>query len=314
MTAPGPRAVLVVVSYGSAALLRANLGTIEVPEEISVVVVDCFSTPAEREAVATLAAERGWRAVLLAHNRGFGGGVIAGAALAEELGAVVVATLNPDATTDAASLRVLVRAAAGRDALVSPRILTPDGTPWFTGADLYLDDGSCAGVRHRDRFAGRPRRPWATGACFAMSVELWRRVGGFDEEYFLYWEDIDLSHRVLDAGGTLELLPEALVVHEEGQTHGRAARARAKSPLYYRYNIRNRLLYAARHLDAAGRRRWAASAPRVGYQVLLQGGRRQLLGWRPWAAYLGGLWAGWRVLRRSQTAADRPAGRLGARA
>lgn len=308
-----PRAVLVVVSYASAALLRANLGSLDVPEEVSVVVVDCFSSTAERDAVAALAVERGWRAVLLDDNRGFGGGVNAGAALAERCGAEVVATLNPDATIDAASLRALIAAAAGRDALVSPRIEAPDGSAWFAGADLYLDDGSSAGVRHRDRLAGRPRRPWATGACFAISVELWRRLGGFDEEYFLYWEDVDLSHRVLDAGGTLELLPEALVVHEEGQTHGRVARARAKSPLYYRYNIRNRLLYAARHLDAAGQRRWAVSAPRVGYRVLLQGGRRQLLSWRPWAAYLGGLWSGWRLLRRSRPAVDPRAARVAAR-
>lgn len=291
--------LLVVVSYGSAALLEQNLGAMTLPPGVEVVVVDCFTSVPERERLVRAASRHGWRAVLLDDNRGFGGGVNAGAALASDLGSDVIATLNPDATIDAASLeRLIDHARAHPDALVSPRIVGSLGTTWFEGADLYLDDGSTAGARHRADRASRPRRPWATGACFALSSELWRRLGGFDERYFLYWEDIDLSHRVLDLGGRLELLPDATVIHEEGQTHGRQAGDRAKTPLYYRYNIRNRLLYAALHLDKVGQRRWAMSAPRVAYGVLLQGGRRQLLHAGPWQAYVAGLWQGWGLLRR----------------
>jgi N-acetylglucosaminyl-diphospho-decaprenol L-rhamnosyltransferase len=296
---PGGLALLVVVSYGSAALVEANLGAMTLPGGVEVVVVDCFSTPRERTAVARLAARHGWRAVLLEDNRGFGGGVNAGAALAAELGADVIATLNPDATIDAEALTLLVtHARTHPGAIASPRIVGSAGKVWFAGADLYLDDGSTAGARRRDALADRPRRPWATGACFALSADLWDRLGGFDERYFLYWEDIDLSHRALDLGATLDLLEAANAVHDEGQTHGRQAGDRAKTPLYYRYNIRNRLLYAALHLDDVGQRRWLRSAPRVAYGVLLQGGRRQLLGLAPWRAYVTGLWEGWRLLRR----------------
>jgi GT2 family glycosyltransferase len=200
----------------------------------------------------------------------------------------VIVPLNPDASIDEASLRAIVDTAHDTRNLVSPRIVTGAGRDWFTGADLYLDDGTIAGRARRDNNAGRPRREWATGACFALSTAVWAELGGFDEDYFLYWEDIDFSHRLLDAGGAL-VLADAVVVHDEGGTHRARGADRAKSPTYYYYNIRNRMMYATKHLDVAGVRRWGRSAPRVAYRVLLQGGRRQLLSTAPWWALFRGL-------------------------
>lgn len=108
-----------------------------------------------------------------------------------------------------------------------------------------------------------------------VHLDLWRRVGGFDPDYFLYWEDVDLCRRVVEAGGRVSVDETAVVTHAEGGTHGHTGSARTKSPIYYYYNIRNRMLYAAKHLPPAGRRRWALTSPWVAYQVLLQGGRRQ---------------------------------------
>lgn len=300
MTDASRRAGVVIVNFGSSALLTANAGAMTLPEGVFLVVVDCFSDDDERARVRALCADRGWDAVLLDRNLGFGGGVNAGAERAIASGADVVATLNPDATIDESSLSALVEVArAESDALVSPRIVSGDGAPWFEGADLYLDDGTTAGRRRREESAGRPRREWATGACFAMSASLWQRVGGFDDDYFLYWEDIDLSHRILDAGGRLVLKDDAVAVHDEGQTSGRHAADRAKSPTYYYYNIRNRLLYAAKHLDDEGVARWMRTAPAVSYRILLQGGRRQLVtSLKPWRAWFRGLRDGRTLVRR----------------
>lgn len=298
-TARPTRAALVVVNYGSSRLLDTNLGTMEIPEDVSVVVVDCFTTHEERARVRDLCRAHGWEAVLCDTNLGFGGGMNTGAERALDTGVDVIVALNPDATVDAASLTTLAAgASAERDAIVSPRIFTGDGRVWFDGADLYLDTGTSAGRHRREAFAGRPRREWANGACFAMSSDLWRRVDGFDDDYFLYWEDIDLSHRVLDAGGRLIMLDEAVAVHDEGQTSGRAAADRAKSSTYYYYNIRNRLLYAAKHLDDAMFAQWLRNARLASYRILLQGGRRQLLSPAPWRAYRRGL-------RDGRTAAKR---------
>lgn len=291
MAARTELAAIVIVNFASSDLLLTHAATVAFPEGSLVVVVDCFSDVDERQKVATICEQHGWSAVLLEDNRGFGGGVNAGASVGLEHGADVVVTINPDATIDHDSLRALTVAAREQpDALVSPRIVTGDGFPWFDGADLYLDDGTSARRVRRAERAGRPRREWATGACFAMSAALWTRVGGFDDEYFLYWEDIDLSHRVLDAGGRLVLLDAATAVHDEGQTHGRAAADRAKSPTYYYFNIRNRLLYAAKHLDEGDLQRWLRVSRAVSYGILLQGGRRQLVtSLAPWRAYRRGL-------------------------
>ena len=294
-----PKAALIVVNFASSALLAQNLAGVALPPGGRIVVVDCFSSDDERARVAALCTEHGWTAVLLDDNLGFGGGVNAGAQRALARGDEVIATLNPDATIDARSLSALVAAAADDDdVLVSPRIVTGDGRSWFAGSDLYLDDGSTAGRGRRAERAGRPRIEWATGACFAMSSALWRRVGGFDDDYFLYWEDVDLSRRVQDAGGLLLLLEDAVAVHDEGQTHGRAAADRAKSETYYYFNIRNRLFYAAKHLDDAGVSAWLRSARAVSYRILLQGGRRQLVtSLAPWRAYRRGLRDGRRYVR-----------------
>ncbi|MCM3695171.1 glycosyltransferase family 2 protein [Microbacterium oleivorans] len=291
-----PRAAVVIVNYGASAILEPNAATVTPPADGFVVVVDCFSSADERQRIEAACHRHGWVPVLLEHNAGFGGGTNAGVEVALRRGAEVIVALNPDATIDSHSLTQLVQAAADDpEALVSPVIVDGTGGVWFGGSDLYLDDGSIAGARRRVERAGRPRHEWATGACFAMSAGLWSRVGGFDEEYFLYWEDVDLSRRVLDAGGSLRTLP-VTAVHDEGQTHVDAVQGRAKSETYYYYNIRNRLLYAAKHGDAEMVRRWWRATPRVSWLILMQGGRAQLRSLAPWRALARGIRDGRRAI------------------
>lgn len=288
---------VVTVNYGSSALVAENFGRLDLGPRGRLIIVDSFSSTEERDAVRVVAEKLGAEYVLLDDNRGYGGGTNAGAARAIEQGAEVIVPLNPDARIEPADLHAIVDAARGTGDLVSPRIVTGTGKNWFAGADLYLDDGTTAGRAARPRHEGRPRREWATGACFAVSSEVWTKLGGFDEEYFLYWEDIDFSHRVLDAGGSL-VLADAVVVHDEGGTHEDETSDRAKSPTYYYFNIRNRMMYARKHLDDEAVRRWRRSSMRVGYGILLQGGRRQLLSAAPWRAYLRGVRDGARLSRQ----------------
>ncbi|GAA1658100.1 glycosyltransferase family 2 protein [Microbacterium flavum] len=295
----GAGAAMVVVSYGSAALVEQNFAGWDAAEHgIDVIIVDCFSSDAEAARVASVCERHGWTPLLLDENLGFGGGVNRGADLAFARGADVLLVVNPDATLDAGAARALVEAAAAEDALVAPTIRKPDGSLWSEGSDMYLDDGSIAGVRHRASHAGRPRLFWLTGACFAISRALWRRVGGYADDYFLYWEDVDLSDRIREAGGALRVLDDVAAVHDEGGTHDQAHSARAKSEIYYYYNIRNRLLFARLRLDPTAQRRWRRTALRVSWGIVLQGGRRQLLtSIAPWRALARGLRDGRRGVR-----------------
>ncbi|MCD2499666.1 MULTISPECIES: glycosyltransferase family 2 protein [Microbacterium] len=271
---------IIVVNYASAGLLSQNLvATAAAMPYAHVYVVDNLHSAAERARVQDLADQQGWRLIALPDNRGFGAGVNAGAREAWRDGATDLLVLNPDASLDAAAAEALIAATAGdRRVLVSPVIRTPDGRIWFDGCDLYLGTGETRGRRARDRFPGAEREEWLAGTALWVTREVWDLVDGFDEEFELYWEDVDFSHRVRVAGGALAVVTSAVAVHDEGATHRSSAqRSEAKSELYYYFNIRNRLLYAARHLDEAGIRSWLASSTASARAILLRGGRRQFL-------------------------------------
>ena len=274
--AGGPIGV-VVVNYGSSRLLAANLRHAEeLGPDVRVVVVDNFSTAAEREAVTRLGRDHGWEIVPLPGNRGFGAATNAGVVAARAQGCLTFLCLNPDAQATPEVIAEL-RAHSLREpmTMLSPQIVSSAGDEEFGGATLSLRDGRIRGDR-----PGRPRlpeaEPWLTGACLVVHQQLWDLLAGFDEGFFLYWEDVDLSHRALAAGGRLVVRRDLRVVHDEGGTQGER-RGRAKSALYYRYNCRNRLVFAARNLTRGSLLRWIVRTPAVSREILLRGGRRQLV-------------------------------------
>lgn len=279
---------VVVVSYGSADLLAANLAplTRDLPGALTVV-VDNRTTDDERARLRRLAADEDWLLVEPDTNLGFGLGMNAGAEAALAAGADALLLLNPDATIapdDVATLLAAARAETGADAdgpgaLVAPRILRPDGSVWFDGSDLHLGDGRISATRKRAELGVTDAELWLSGACLALSAGLWRTIGGFGDGYFLYWEDVELSYRARRAGARVLVVPEATAVHAEGGTQGAGHEhsGQAKSATYYYFNIRNRLVFAARNLDAATVARWRRASLPIAYEVLLQGGRRQFL-------------------------------------
>lgn len=292
MSTDGDVWAIVVVNYGSSALLAANLvATAAAADPDVVVVVDNPTTGAERERVRELAEREQWVLVEPTANTGFGGGVNLGVATAIERGATGFLLLNPDARMQGNAVSVLREGTVGAPlTLCAPRIVTPAGTVWFAGADVSLVDGRTRGHTKRATRGGEEAWDWLTGACLWLTSTLWEATGGFDEEYFLYWEDVDFSRRVMLAGGSLRLVDDAVAVHDEGATHrSRRQSDRSKSETYYYFNIRNRMLFATRFLDDEGVRRWRAQVATSAREVILRGGRAQLLrSLAPWRAYVRG--------------------------
>lgn len=289
---------IIVVNYASADLLAENLtATAAAVPDARIVVVDNRSTSEERARVEALSVANGWRLVPLDDNAGFGGGVNAGAAVAfDELGVTDILLLNPDARIDGSSVGALAAATADGPSVASPRVEDAAGRVWFAGMDVYLDDGSMGGPRRRREQADARRLPWLSGACLWFTRDAWELTQGFDDAYFLYWEDVDISVRAARAGARLLVVDDALAVHDEGGTHrATSQRPEAKSELYYYYNIRNRLLFAGLLLDETDAAAWSRTAWRNARQVLLRGGRRQFL--RP-VAPLRAAWRGVRDGRR----------------
>jgi GT2 family glycosyltransferase len=287
---------IVVVNFGSHHLLADGLARVAPPADVfRVVVVDNFCTAAEREAVGRLCAEHDWDLVPLDRNGGFGAGVNAGIRYALTAGADSVLLLNPDVDVTPGVLTAL-RTAVEREpmSLVTPHLVTPGGEVEFAGSMLDLSDGR---LGRRARSANVTA--WLPATCLAAHRKLLERVGRFDEPYFLYWEDVDFSYRATLAGARLVVRDDLAVVHAGRGTQGPQS-GLAKSNLYYRYNCRNRLLFAARHLPRRELVRWMLRTPAASWQILLQGGRRQLLhSPRPLVATVAGTLAGLGIASRA---------------
>ncbi len=275
----------VLVNYGSIELLSRRFEQSAYPGALTVV-VDNFTTESERAAVVQRSAQFGWLAVTPETNTGFGGGCNLGVEAARAAGCRQVVLLNPDADIDPASVELLLAAVrADPMTLAGPRVVKPDGTLWSAGMDVDLRSGDMRPWRLRWQNPQAKTLPWLTGACLAFDLALWDVVGGFDESYFLYWEDVDFCVRAVGAGAKLALVEQATATHAVGGTQGAG-----KSEIYYYYNIVNRSRFARGHLAADVRRRWRQTAPRAAWRIVRRGGRRQFLqSVRPWRALWRGL-------------------------
>ncbi|GAB2455737.1 glycosyltransferase family protein [Jatrophihabitans fulvus] len=258
---------LVVVNYASDRLVERNLGWAG-PTSFPVVLVDNFESRASSQRAAALVSERGWNLVASPTNVGFGIGVNLGVRRAFELGMHSVVVVNPDVRLTRRDVEALVGVvAADPDVLAAPVVLDPTGRTWGSLGRLDVRIGR---VHTTDRHDGPA---WVSGACFAVGRTLWERIGGMDTDYFMYWEDVDLSIRVQHVGGRVRSLKDVQVVHDVGGTQGGGG---YKSQAYYYYNCRNRLVFAAKHLTAPGVMRWIVHTPSDVRRVISRGTPRPL--------------------------------------
>lgn len=84
---------------------------------------------------------------------------------------------------------------------------------------------------------------WVSGACFCIKKELWNQLSGFDDQFFMYCEDVDLCERVRQLGLKICYTPNVSVIHYEGAGKiwiGKMALLRT---------IRSYLLYTKKHFS-----------------------------------------------------------------
>lgn len=250
----GPRVSAVVVSYNTRDHLLRCLASLEsVLLPLEVVVVDNASGDGSAEAVA----ERfpATRIVRNDENLGFARASNQGL---RRCGAPYVLLLNSDAEVRPGAVEALAGLldARPRVGAVGPRTLSPDGsvqvsfgpplTPWGEWRQRRLLRGVRArrpdALRRAAERAGGEREPaWVSGACLLARRQALDQVGGFDEGFFLYEEDVDLCRRLRQAGWTILFTPAAEVVHHVGRS---MARDPDRSRLEYQ---RSHLRYYRKH-------------------------------------------------------------------
>ena len=147
-------------------------------------------------------------------NVGYGRAVNLAAARAQ---GDAVLILNPDAIPQPGCLDALRRAPADWGAWMGV-VTLPDGDLLNAarGESHYLGFSWAAGYEEPAR--DLPPAPYETGflsgACTVVRMSAWRAVGGYAENYFLYHEDVDLSHRLRLMGIGFGVLPDARVSHD----------------------------------------------------------------------------------------------------
>lgn len=252
-----PLVSVVIVNFNSGPALRSALaglseGLLEV--EWEAVVVDNAST--DHSERATEGVDR-VRLVKSAANTGFASGVNVG--IGTSSGPFVL-VLNPDCRLQPGAGPLLLEEMQKYEAcaVIGPGILDPDGRlqesargdpNFLTGLFGRTTIGSrlfprLSTTRRNLLSASLVKLPdtshavdWVSGACMLARRDPLAGVGGFDEGYFLYWEDADLCRRLRNTGWEIRYMPGATAVHDVGQS-SRAARSLANREFHrsaYRY-------------------------------------------------------------------------------
>lgn len=242
---------LIVVNYQTMDL-ALGLATRSLGEVDEVIVVDNATYPGDRAALAS--AHPGIRFVWAATNAGYGAGANAGAAVAT--GDVLVVS-NADIRVVVGGLRQLAAATGG--GVAGPRFVDPSGglirsshhrdPLWLATLREYCGPFAALATRVRpgwhptlcraaDHFADH-RALHLLGALLAVDAGLFRRLGGFDERFFLYREETDLCRRARLAGATVSHVAGVVAEHagdaaSPDQTTLVAVRAPAVAS-HYRY-------------------------------------------------------------------------------
>lgn len=246
------RPVILIVGYRAYDELESCLGSIGRHEPAArVVVVDHAADPVRG---GQLAANHPSVSYFPTNgNPGFSAGVNRAAG---EAGPAPLLLLNPDCELTGPVLDPLMRVLDDwpRAGIVGGRVRESDGTiqasarafpDWTTGIagrtswltrvapgnplsrrNLRHDAGASAhpGTRAPEHPGTSAPSPvdWISGAFMLIRRETFDALGGFDERFFLYWEDADFCRRALDAGWTTVYAPAVEVVHHTSRTSAHA--------------------------------------------------------------------------------------------
>ncbi len=160
-------------------------------------------------------------------NKGYAGGVNPGFKRAIELGAAYVAPFNNDAVADKYWLERLVKCLGAHSnvGIATCKLLTADGKRLDSTGDYYTNWGlpypRGRGESAIDKYDNDTEIFGASGGASLYRVSMLEEIGLFDEDFFAYYEDVDLSFRSQLAGWKVRYVPESIAYHQIGSTSSR---------------------------------------------------------------------------------------------
>ena len=224
------RLTVSIVNFNAGDFLLEALGSLRAvaaEAEMDVVVVDNASTDGSAERAALAFPQV--RFLLNPTNEGFGA---ANNRVLREAATPHVLVLNPDTRVLPGTISHLLDFMAARTdvAAATCRLEHEDGTldvachrgyptPWVSFRYLFLKDDRQYHLTDRDM--SQPHEVDAiVGAFMLLQTAALRKVGYFDEDYFLYGEDLDLCYRLTQSGYRVMYVPDVRAVHSKGISSG----------------------------------------------------------------------------------------------
>jgi GT2 family glycosyltransferase len=237
-TRTGPRWAAVVVEYESGPLLAECVDALLADDSAGPVELVVVNNGSTGPSVVALRGRHPDVTVMEPHtNLGYSRAVNLGVAATR---APVVLVCNADTQVAPGSARAVLDAfAADPDvAVVGPHILNPDGST-YPSARIAPGTGVAVGhallgrlalrnrftraYRQTDAATDRPRDvDWVSGAALWFRRTALDRVGGWDERFFMFLEDVDVCRSITQAGSRIRYEPEAAVTHVVGASRRRA--------------------------------------------------------------------------------------------
>jgi GT2 family glycosyltransferase len=229
-------------------------------------------------------------------NLGFAGGNNVGIKHALKNGADYVIVLNNDTVLEKNSLSILVKTASDnpKAGAISPKIYFEKGYEfcknkydeidkgkviWYAGGVIDWKNvyGSGRGVDGVDSglFNRNTDTDFATGTCMLLTKQALEKTGSFDEKYFMYYEDTDISQRLIKMGFRVLYAHDANIWHKVAQSSG------IGSNLNDYFITRNRMLFGLKFAPFRAKTALAKES----LKLLLTGRKWQKIGIRDF--YLG---------------------------
>jgi GT2 family glycosyltransferase len=253
---PPPGVSVIIVNWNTREMVLRLLESLSAPNhesghELELIVVDNDSSDGSVEAI-----RRGFPAVKVvaqAENRGFAGGVNPGAKVAT---LPLVLLLNSDAQTSRASIEQAAQYMAGfpEVGILGPQILSPRRTPqssawrdpsltWMALSAVGLSKLKPLNFeRYQDKpFTEAKEVDCVSGCAMMIRRDLLNELGGFDEDYFMYFEETDFCVRARRRGKRVHHAPVGEFVHDEG---GTSRTVRLRTFLDFR---RSQILFHRKH-------------------------------------------------------------------
>lgn len=242
-----------------------SLGNVDLPKgyDLQMVVVDNGSTDGSREVFRRLSSEiKNFHFVETGKNLGYAGGNNFGIKYClEKVKCDSLLIINNDIVPDRGFLLPLIEEVEQDGVgIVCPKVYFAKGFEfhkarykkselgrviWYAGGVMDWNNVFAVhiGLDEVDssKFDKKSESEFATGSCMLVKRQVFERVGVFDENYFLYWEDIDFSIRVKRVGFKIIYQPNARVWHKVSSSSG------IGSKLNDYFLTRNRLYFGLKY-------------------------------------------------------------------